>query len=66
MFLFLEFTLHSVIHAARPDIRCAIFVGFNSVVAVSSLKSGILPLTKDSALLGEISLHTYTGGQYFH
>lgn len=57
-----QFTLHSVIHAARPDIRCAIFVGCNSVVAVSALKQGLLPLTKDSCLLGEISVHTYTGG----
>ncbi|EAT36851.1 AAEL011105-PA [Aedes aegypti] len=56
-----QFTLHSVIHAARPDIRCAIYVGCNAVVAISALKQGLLPLTKDSALLGEISVHTYTG-----
>ncbi|XP_053693031.1 protein hu-li tai shao isoform X3 [Sabethes cyaneus] len=59
-----QFTLHSVIHAARPDIRCAIYVGCNSVVAISALKQGLLPLTKDSALLGEISTHTYTGALY--
>lgn len=57
-----QFTLHSVIHAARPDVRCAIYVGCNSVVAISALKQGLLPLTKDSSLLGEISVHTYTGG----
>lgn len=57
-----QFALHSVIHAARPDIRCAVFVGCNSVVAISALKQGLLPLTKDSSLLGEISVHTYTGG----
>ncbi|XP_062545097.1 protein hu-li tai shao isoform X3 [Armigeres subalbatus] len=56
-----QFTLHSVIHAARPDIRCAIYVGCNAVVAISALKQGLLPLTKDSALLGEISVHTYAG-----
>ncbi|XP_058820590.1 protein hu-li tai shao isoform X2 [Topomyia yanbarensis] len=59
-----QFTLHSVIHAARPDIRCAIYVGCNSVVAISALKTGLIPLTKDSALLGEISAHTYTGALY--
>uniref|UniRef100_U5EEV1 Putative hu li tai shao n=1 Tax=Corethrella appendiculata TaxID=1370023 RepID=U5EEV1_9DIPT len=59
-----QFTLHSVIHAARPDIRCAIYVGCNSVVAISALKHGLLPLTKDSCLLGEISVHTYTGALY--
>ncbi|XP_055644458.1 protein hu-li tai shao isoform X2 [Toxorhynchites rutilus septentrionalis] len=58
------FTLHSVIHAARPDIRCAIYVGCNSVFAISALKQGLLPLTRDSALLGEISAHTYTGALY--
>lgn len=48
-------------HAARPDIRCAIYVGCNPVVAVSSLKLGLLPLTNDSSVLGEVALHTYTG-----
>ncbi len=55
--------LHSAVHAARPDIRCAIYVGCNSVVAVSSLKAGLLPLTHDAAVLGEVALHRYTGGE---
>lgn len=59
-----QFILHSVIHAARPDIRCAIYVGCNSVVAVSALKQGLLPLTRDAALLGELSVHNYTGALY--
>jgi adducin len=50
-----------VIHAARPDIRCIINVGHNAVVAVSSTKQGILPLTKDAAVLGEIAVHNYSG-----
>lgn len=48
-------------HAARPDIRCAIYIGCNPVVAVSSLKLGLLSLTNDSAVLGEVASHTYTG-----
>lgn len=48
-------------HAARPDIRCAIYIGCNPVVAVSSVKVGLLPLTNDAAVLGEVPLHTYTG-----
>lgn len=59
-----QFMLHSVIHSARPDIRCIIYVGHNSVVAVSSMKSGVLPLTKDAAVLGEISVLNYTGCKY--
>lgn len=56
-----NFIIHSVVHAARPDIRCAIYLGCNPVVAISSLKNGLLPLTYDSIVLGEISTHQYTG-----
>lgn len=31
------------------------------MVAISSLKVGLLPLTKDAVVLGEISVHSYTG-----
>lgn len=57
------FTIHSVIHAARPDIRCIIGVSHMAVVAVSSLKNGLLPLTNDAAVLGEISVLTFGGGE---
>lgn len=57
----LDYLLHSAVHAARPDIRCAIYIGCNPVVAVSSLKVGLLSLTNDAAVLGEVALHTYTG-----
>ncbi|XP_023032120.1 protein hu-li tai shao isoform X1 [Drosophila willistoni] len=56
-----HFGIHSVVHAARPDIRCAIYIGCSPVVAISSLKSGLLPLTKDACVLGEITTHAYTG-----
>ncbi|EDW02121.1 GH20071 [Drosophila grimshawi] len=56
-----HFVLHSVVHAARPDIRCAIYIGCSPVVAISSVKSGLLALTKDACVLGEISTHAYTG-----
>lgn len=59
-----HFLLHSAVHAARPDIRCIIYVGYSSVVAVSALKCGLLPLTRDAVVLGEIASHTYTGGIY--
>lgn len=59
----LDYILHSAVHAARPDIRCAIYVGCSPVVAVSALKVGLLPLTQDAAVLGEVTLHKYTGGK---
>lgn len=59
---FADYMLHSAVHAARPDIRCAIYINCSSVVAVSGLLVGLLPLTRDAAVLGEVSLHKYTGG----
>lgn len=60
-----QFIVHSVIHAARPDLRCIIGVGHSAVVAVSSLKAGLLPLTRDAAVLGEIAVHNFSGGKPF-
>lgn len=56
-----HFILHSIVHASRPDIRCVIYMGCNAVVAVSSLKIGLLPLTEDACLLGEITVYPYSG-----
>lgn len=59
-----EFVLHSVVHAARPDIRCAIYIGCSPVVAISSIKAGLLPLTKDACVLGEVTTFSYTGSLF--
>ncbi|XP_075166049.1 adducin 1-like protein hts isoform X1 [Haematobia irritans] len=59
-----HFVLHSVVHAARPDIRCAIYIGCSPVVAISSLKTGLLPLTKDACVLGDITTFSYAGSLY--
>lgn len=56
-----NFIIHSVVHAARPDIRCAIYIDCKPVVAISSLKVGLLPITYDSVVLGEVTAHNYTG-----
>ncbi|XP_074025796.1 adducin 1-like protein hts isoform X3 [Leptinotarsa decemlineata] len=56
------FSLHAAVHSARPDIRCIIHVHTPSVVAISSLKHGILPLSQESVVIGEVSTHTYLGG----
>lgn len=57
------FSMHAAIHAARPDLRCIIGVLHSAVVAISSFKHGLLPLTKDSAVLGEIARHNVSGGK---
>ncbi len=58
-----QFSLHAAIHAARPDLRCIIGVLHTAVVAISSFKQGLLPLTKDSVVLGEIARHNVSGGE---
>lgn len=57
----LDFELHSAVHAARPDLRCIIFVGYSPVVACSAMKTGLLPLSHDSCKLGEIAVHSFSG-----
>lgn len=56
------FSLHAAVHAARPDIKCIIHVHTPSVVAISALKHGLLPLSQESVVIGEVSTHTYLGG----
>uniref|UniRef100_A0A1B6HN16 Class II aldolase/adducin N-terminal domain-containing protein n=1 Tax=Homalodisca liturata TaxID=320908 RepID=A0A1B6HN16_9HEMI len=55
------FQLHAVVHAARPDIKCIIHLHTPSVLAVSSLKCGLLPLCQESIVIGEVSQHPYLG-----
>ncbi|XP_020286774.1 uncharacterized protein LOC109856188 isoform X1 [Pseudomyrmex gracilis] len=57
-----SFQLHSTIHAARPDIKCIIHITTPSVTAISSLKSGLLPIGQESIVIGEVSTHQYIGG----
>lgn len=55
------FMLHSAIHQARPDIKCVIHLHTPNIVAISSLKCGLLPLSQESCLIGDVSFHNYNG-----
>ncbi|CAL1543577.1 unnamed protein product [Lymnaea stagnalis] len=55
------FNLHSAIHAARPDIKCVIHVHTPAATAVSVMKCGLLPLSQESMVCGNISYHEYYG-----
>merc|ERR1711976_1118943 len=55
------FMLHSAIHASRPDIKCIIHIHTPNVVAVSALKCGLLCLSQEACLLGNVSYHPYEG-----
>lgn len=48
-----SFSLHGAVHSARPDIKCIIHIHTPSVVAVSALKQGLLPLTQESVVIGK-------------
>ncbi|XP_077289248.1 adducin 1-like protein hts isoform X2 [Arctopsyche grandis] len=56
------FMLHSWVHAARPDIRCIIQVRAPAVLAIGALRSGLLPLTREAALLGDVPAHQLAAG----
>jgi ribulose-5-phosphate 4-epimerase/fuculose-1-phosphate aldolase len=56
------FTIHSAVHAARPDIACVMHTHTVAGVAVASLKDGLLPLNQWSApFFNRISYHDYEG-----
>ena len=55
------FILHSAIHAARPDIRAIIHIHHPPCVAVSAMKCGLLMVSQESALVGDVSYHDYRG-----
>nr|NVI74656.1 hu li tai shao [Cucujiformia] len=57
------FALHGAIHAARPDIKCIIHLRTPSVVAISATKAGILPISQESVVIGDVSTHPFLGGQ---
>uniref|UniRef100_F7B9Q3 Class II aldolase/adducin N-terminal domain-containing protein n=1 Tax=Ciona intestinalis TaxID=7719 RepID=F7B9Q3_CIOIN len=55
------YTLHSAIHAARPDIHCVIHVHTSDIVAISAMECGLLPLSQEAMVIGEVSYHNYQG-----
>merc|ERR1740119_41034 len=55
------FMLHSALHAARPDIKCIIHLHTPNIVAVSTMKCGLLPLCQEACLIGDVSYHSYSG-----
>merc|ERR1711981_842182 len=55
------FMLHAAIHSARPDLKCIIHLHTPNIVAVSAMKCGLLYLSQESCLIGDISYHNYEG-----
>ncbi|MGH8446518.1 MAG: class II aldolase/adducin family protein [Solimonas sp.] len=56
------FTIHSAIHAARPDVHCVMHTHSLNGVAVSAQKGGVLPISQQSTLvLSSLAYHDYEG-----
>lgn len=53
--------LHSAIHSARPDLKAIIHIHHPPCVAVSAMKCGLLPVSQEAAIVGEVSYHDYNG-----
>ncbi|KAL1005758.1 hypothetical protein UPYG_G00063600 [Umbra pygmaea] len=55
------FSPHAAIYSVRPDVRCCIHVHTPATAAVSSMKCGILPISQEALVLGEIAYYNYQG-----
>ena len=56
------FTIHSAVHQARHNDQCAFHLHTNELIAVASLKEGLLPLSQYSMFaLASMSYHDYEG-----
>jgi ribulose-5-phosphate 4-epimerase/fuculose-1-phosphate aldolase len=56
------FTIHSAIHAARPDALCVIHLHTVAGVGVSAQAEGLLPIGQTSLVIGpQVAYHDYEG-----
>uniref|UniRef100_H3DH93 Adducin 2 (beta) n=1 Tax=Tetraodon nigroviridis TaxID=99883 RepID=H3DH93_TETNG len=56
-----KFSLHSAIYSARPDVRCLLHVHTPATAAVSAMKCGLLPLSHEALLVGDVAYYDYNG-----
>ncbi|XP_032649405.1 gamma-adducin isoform X2 [Chelonoidis abingdonii] len=55
------FSPHAAIYSMRPDVRCVIHIHTPSTAAVSSMKCGILPISQEALILGDVAYYNYQG-----
>ncbi|MCB2035955.1 MAG: class II aldolase/adducin family protein, partial [Ottowia sp.] len=56
------FTIHSAVHAVRPDVVCVLHTHTRAGVAVSAQKQGVLPISQQSTfVLASLAYHDYEG-----
>ncbi len=55
------YVIHSAVHSARHDVDCVIHTHTLAGMAVSAMKTGLLPLAQTSMRFGEVAYHDYEG-----
>ena len=56
------FTIHSAVHAARPDVNCVLHTHTRAGMALSSLRQGLLPLCQKAMLFqNRLAYHEFEG-----
>ncbi|XP_075467942.1 gamma-adducin isoform X2 [Ascaphus truei] len=55
------FSPHAAIYSMRPDVRCVIHIHTPATAAVSSMKCGLLPISQEALLLGDVAYYNYQG-----
>ncbi|MBX5454082.1 MAG: class II aldolase/adducin family protein [Acidobacteriia bacterium] len=56
------FTIHSAVHAARPEINCVVHTHTAAGIAVSAQKHGLLPISQHAMMFyGHLAYHDYEG-----
>ncbi|XP_030058636.1 gamma-adducin isoform X2 [Microcaecilia unicolor] len=55
------FSPHAAIYSMRPDVRCVIHIHTPATAAVSSMKCGILPISQEALILGDVAYYSYQG-----
>ena len=55
------YVIHSAVHAARHDVDCVIHTHTLAGMAVSAMKTGLLPLAQTAMRFSDIAYHDYEG-----
>src|SRR5579864_7595875 len=56
------FTIHSAVHAARPEVGCVIHLHTEAGMAISMLEEGLQPLSQTAMFFhGRVAYHEYEG-----
>ncbi|KAK3528085.1 hypothetical protein QTP86_023683 [Hemibagrus guttatus] len=56
-----SFSPHAAIYSMRPDARCLIHLHTPAAAAVSSMKCGLLPISQEALILGDVAYYNYQG-----